>query len=156
MAVAMARTETQIREIKVTGGAVHLIDAEANHTQSMDILSRNGMRALTYQEAFVHLMQNPELKEQLKGKWFYLAGEGFHADGYHTVDDKGNLKEGRGNPEQTVYTYSGKQPLSLGVGSDAGVYYRRFDLDATSRLWMLLGWWSESSLTDQAKPKLAS
>ncbi|MDE1768867.1 MAG: hypothetical protein KGH64_04810 [Candidatus Micrarchaeota archaeon] len=128
MAFAIARTQTQVREIKVTGGSVALIDAEANHAQSIEILSKHGMRPPTYQEAFVHLMQNPGLKEQLKGKWFYLAGEGLQANGYHTIDNTGNLKAGRGNPEETVYAYPGSRPLSLMVDSDTIVYLRRFFL----------------------------
>ncbi len=57
------------------------VNLTGNHAKSIKILQDNGMRALTYQEALVWLMQNPEIKEQLKNKWFYLEGVGTDKSG---------------------------------------------------------------------------
>ncbi len=106
------------------------VNLTGNDAQSMKILADHSMRPLTYQEALVWLMQNPEIKEQLKGKFFYLEGVGTDKSGLYTVGGKGELKPGSGEFEETVLVWSGKNPLSLGVcsGDRARVGGRRFDL----------------------------
>jgi hypothetical protein len=101
----------------------------------MGILEKNKMRPLTKEEALVWLTQNPEMKEQLKGRWFYLAEkDGIALDGLFTVNAKGELVKPTGNEtlEQTVRVWSGKNPLCLLVYSDYGAADggRRFVLDA--------------------------
>ena len=103
----------------------------------MKVLSDNGLRPLTYQEALVHLTQNPELKEQLKEKSFYLASNDefrgrFRADDQYNIDDNGTLIRGRGSPENTVYVYRGNGPLLFGVRSDfeTRIHEKRFDIYA--------------------------
>ena len=124
--------QVKFREVNTTG--VFLAHAGADQKTSMALLKRNGFRALTYQEALVKIDQNPELKEQLKDKWFYLDGKGSAISGYYTFDEKGELTQGKGDIEKTVYAYSGKNPLSLGVRTDynASIYGRRFGFDAYS------------------------
>ena len=54
---------------------VFINQTEANHKDSMCILQQNGLRPLNYKEALVKIDQNPELKEQLKGKRFNIDGK---------------------------------------------------------------------------------
>ncbi|VVB77074.1 Uncharacterised protein [uncultured archaeon] len=133
MAKTIELTQIHFKEMKA---AVPILFAETNadYRKTMDILSHNGLRPLTTQEALVNLNQSPELKEQLKGKWFYLDGKGSELSGYFTFNDKGELAKGKGDIEKTVYAWSGSQPLSLYVPSDYYARYneRRFNLDAVN------------------------
>ena len=126
--VENARAETQPKEMDST--AVFMSEIAANHADSMALLQQNGSRPMTYQEALVLIDRGPELKEQLKGKWFYLEGKGLEESGYHTFDNKGNLTEGKGDIEKTVYLWKGENPLSLDVHTDddARINARRFNL----------------------------
>ncbi len=111
------------------------VNLTGNRDQSMKILADHDMRALTYQEALVWLTQNPEIKQQLKGKFFfYLEGVGIDKNGLYTVDGKGELKSGSGKLEETVRVWPGKNPLSLDVVSDgdARIVGGRFVLDGVS------------------------
>ena len=123
-----------------------------NHTDSMALLSRNGLRPLTHQEA---LSRSSELITELKGKWFYLDGQGTEKSGIYAFNDKGELVRPTGNEsiDQKVRVWSGNQPLSLGVYSGDGAAYggRRFVLMRASGRTVLRRWWLESS-----KPKLAA
>ena len=133
MAPTMQKTQTAFKELKTSmGWKVFTADVNANHSKSMKLLEDNGLRPLTRQEALVIVDQNPELKQQLKGKWFYLAGKGAEESGYHTFNRKGNLTEGKGDIEKTVYVYRGFSPLSLIVHEDdvARNLVRRFVLYA--------------------------
>ena len=109
-----------------------IYEKSANHKDSIAFLKSKGMRLLTYQEALVWLDKDSEAKSKLKGRWFYLEGKGTQLSGYYTFNDKGELKEGKGEIEKTVYVYSGNNPLSLGVRTDNYTRDcgRRFDLVA--------------------------
>lgn len=102
----------------------------------MELLDKAGLRPLTYKEALCTLMDNEELKNQLKGKWFYLAGTGKdinRENGLYTIDRDGSLVNGSGpSPETTLRYFNGPHPLSLFVLSDdfTSIYYRRYDLAA--------------------------
>jgi hypothetical protein len=100
----------------------------------MKALMEGDLKALKYQEALLLLMKDETLKNALKGKWFYLAGEGMDKGGHFTIDGRGELvgRQGTVSPENTVYVYGGSNPLALGVDSDAGAAQvgRRFDLFA--------------------------
>lgn len=116
MATATRAKETvQVEFREVSKTAVFVAQTEANQKTSMSLLQQNGFRPLTYQEAIVKIDQNPELKEQLKDKWFYLDGKGSQLSGYYTFNDEGELTQGKGDIEKTVYVWKGNQPLSLGV-----------------------------------------
>ena len=91
---AKKTVQADIREIGTTG--VFIAHTQADQENSMNLLQQNGFRALTYQEAFVKLDQNPELKEQLKGRWLYLDGKGSELSGFYISDEKGELAENRG------------------------------------------------------------
>lgn len=117
------RETAQVAFREISNSGVSIAFTNANQKESMSLLQQNGLRAMTYQEALVKIDQNPELKEQLKGKWFYLAGEGSSLSGFYTFNEKGELTQGKGNKEKTVYACNGSQPLSLHVHSD---YYARF------------------------------
>ncbi len=132
MTATLQRTQTTFKEVKTSTIPVFIANVKADHSKSMRILEDNGLRPFTKQEVLVIVDQNPELKQQLKGKWFYLAGKCLEEGGYHTFDEKGNLKEGKGEIEKTVYLYKGTQPLSLDVYEDDGARNdeRRFYLVA--------------------------
>ena len=110
---------------------IKIIKKRANYEKSMEILQENDLESLTYQEALIH---RAELIKAFKGewKWFYLAGNGIDKSGYHSIDKNGEVREGKGKIENTVYIWKGNNPLSLFVHSDdsASVYGRHFDLDA--------------------------
>jgi hypothetical protein len=127
---AKETVQVEFREVNASG--VFLAQTEANQKNSMSLLQQNGFRPLTYQEAIVKIDQNPELKEQLKGKWFYLDGKGSQLSGYYTFNDKGELTQGKGDIEKTVYVWKGSQPLSLYVRTDVDArdLVRRFLLSA--------------------------
>lgn len=128
MAGTQVKEQSVFREIKGSSTAFFVSEQRGNHTQSMELLSKNGLRPLTYQEA---LVLAPELIAQLKGKWFYLNGKGNVSDGIYTFNKSGELIElsGKGSIDQKVRVWSGKQPLSLHVDSgDARNYGWRFDL----------------------------
>ncbi len=133
MATARRAKETvQIAFREVNASGVFIAQTEANQKNSMSLLKQNGLRPLTYQEAIIKIDQNPELKEQLKGKWFYLDGKGSQLLGYYTFNDKGEFTQGKGDIEKTVYVYKGSQPMSLDVYMDDDAFFseRRFLLYA--------------------------
>jgi len=110
-----------------------ILNQAGDHKKSMKILTDNGLRPITYQEA---LSRSEELIEAFKGewKWFYLAGSGIELDGEYTFAKNGaivNLK-GKEKPDKIVRVWPGGNPLSLGVGSGYYVaqYGWRFALDA--------------------------
>ena len=134
---------TQFNEVRNSG--VFIAWTEANREDSMRLLQQNGLRALTYQEAIVKIDQNPELKDQLKGKWFYLIGKGSVLSRYYTFNDKGELTQGKGDIEKTVHAWKGSQPLSFFVLTDgaASTDGRRYVLGAcyspVSAAWVVVG-----------------
>ena len=128
---APTRLKPEIREVEVNGGKVYLVITDADYAKSKDILSKNGLRLLTRQEALAYLTQNSKLKEQLKGKAFWLADKGSKDDGCYTIDSEGNIKPGEGNPEKTVNIGPGPSQLLLGVSSDVNVNWR-FEISANS------------------------
>jgi len=121
--------------VGTTGSTLYVLKTEANHSKSMGLLEESGLRPLKYQEVLPLLMKDEALKNSLKGKWFYLAGEGLNEDGIYTVNDKGELAKIEGEElslEKKVRAWSGKNPLSLCVysGNDAAYHSRRFCLVA--------------------------
>lgn len=133
MALRTSTRETaQVSFREISNSGVSIAFTNANQKDSMSLLQQNGLRAMTYQEALVTIDKNPELKEQLKGKWFWLDGKGTELSGYYTFNEKGELTKGKGNIEKTVYAWSGSQPLSLSVRTDgdARFYERRYSLSA--------------------------
>jgi hypothetical protein len=123
---------------RVEGSTLYMLQQEADHPQSMKLLEEAGLRPYTYQEILPILMKDEQLRNALKGKWFYLAGAGIDKEGIFTVDEKGELKEiGKEEipVEQSVCVFSGKNPLSLDVNSDgdAADYGWRFYLVASSK-----------------------
>lgn len=128
------------QEVGTTG--VFTAQTEANQTNSMDQLQKNGLKALTYQEALIKIGQNPELKEQLKGRWLYLDGKATELSGFYMFNEKGELakisgpailKKGKGDLEKIVFVLKGSQPLSLLVQTDDFARYGgfRFGIYAT-------------------------
>ena len=126
---AAEKAKVEFREV---GAGVFIAETKANHEDSMSILQRNGFRALTYQEALVKIDQNQELKEQLKRRSFYLDGKDSALSEYYIFNEKGELTQGKGETEKTVFVCKGSQPLSLLVHGDylAGHFGGRFYLDA--------------------------
>jgi len=136
MTASAQRSETataaQFKEMKSLGKSIFMLEQGADHANSMRILDENGLRPLTSQEALTHISKTPELKNQLRGKWFYIAGKGLKEDGLYTFDKEGNLKEiGKEKPsyEKTVRGWKGNRPLSLYVNYSS-LYGRRFYLRA--------------------------
>ena len=103
----------------------------------MKLLSEAGLRPLSYQELLPLLMEDEQLRNTLKGKRFWIAGQGMNKNGIFTIDEKGELVpllqgffKKKTSVEQKVRVFSGNQPLSFGVDSDYGAadLGRRFNL----------------------------
>ena len=123
----MSRTQVkkQVAFQEVRSNAVSLFISQqgGNHADSMALLSKNGLRPLTYQEAF---SRSSELIPQLKGEWFYLDGQGIQESGIYTFNEKtGDLVQATGNEfiDKKVRVWSGNQPFSLFVFSDYDARY---------------------------------
>lgn len=104
---------------------------ESNYKQSMYLLERNGMKALTYQEALVLLMRDEVLKNALKDEWFWLSGNGIDREESFTIDEKGELvRRTEKNMEKLVRAWSGNNQPYLVVLSDEFAAYvgRRFGI----------------------------
>lgn len=101
---------------------VFVAKISANRRQTIDILKENGLVPITYREALININQNQQLREELKGKWFWVAGKRMDIEeGSYTFDRKGIGKES-GDPEQTFFFYSGIYKLHLEVRDDKAVY----------------------------------
>ncbi len=111
---------------------VFISQTNANQIESSSILRDNGLRLLTYSEALVLITKSLLLKEELKGNWFFLIGRGLNENGYHTFNNKGELSEGKGDREKTIYVHPGENPLSLDVRLCNNAFNDecRFDLGA--------------------------
>lgn len=125
----------KIKFSAVDNTGVFMANTKANQKDSMSLLKQNGLRALSYQEAFVKIDKNPKLKDQLKGKWVYLKGEGSELSGFYMFNDKGELskisgpailKKGKGDLEKIVFVLKGSEPLSLLVQTDDFARYGGF------------------------------
>jgi hypothetical protein len=140
--VLMAKDTFQMEftEVSITG--VFIAHTQANEENSMKLLKQNGLRALTTQEALTKIDQNPELKEQLKGRWFYLNEKGSELSGFYIFNENGEftkiagpaiLKKGKGNLERIVFVLKGSHRLSLLVQTDDFARYGgfRFGIYAT-------------------------
>ena len=125
------------RQVKgATGKTLYILEKEANHPDSMKLLSEAGLRPLSYREILSLLMEDEQLKNALKGKQFWLAGKGIEKEGILTINEKGELREiareEKPSAERKVYVWSGDQPLSFKVYLDdfAANVGRRFSLNA--------------------------
>jgi hypothetical protein len=120
--------QAKFREVKSEKPSLFILETKADYADSMKILEKNGLRPLTYQDAF---SRSSELITELKVKWFYLAGQGLKEDGLYTFDEQGELIKLTGNEtcDQKVCVWSGDQPLYLEVDS-GGFYGSRFVLYA--------------------------
>lgn len=110
---------------------VQVSETESNYDQSMLLLEKYGLRALTYQEALVILMKDEALKNALKDKWFWLAGSGIDREESFTVDRNGELvRAPEKNIEKLVRAWSGNSTPYLVVLSDDFAAYvgRRFGI----------------------------
>lgn len=121
----MSRTQVKeqvaFQEVRSNAVSLFILQQRGNRADSMALLSKNGLRPLTYQEAF---SRSSELIQQLKGEWFYLYGQGIQEkSGIYTFNEKtGDLVQAIGNEsiDKKVHVWSGNQSLSLFVRSDNG------------------------------------
>lgn len=126
MAMAPQASETRYGDFKPvagsTGATIYVLQKKANHPKSMKLLSDAGLRPMTYQELLPLLMKDEQLKNALKGKWFWLAGQGMEKEGIFTINEKGELREitkkEKLSVEQKVRAFLGEQPLSFDVDWD--------------------------------------
>ena len=98
-----------------------------NYEQSAELLARNGMRMLTYREAF---SLAPEIIKELKGKMFYLDGKGAPTEfGVYTYTADGELAKitGKEKSEQRVRVFAIDERATLYTYFDSAINWR-FDL----------------------------
>jgi hypothetical protein len=121
-AIKEARKKLGFKEVKTsTGGMLYVSEKRADYSTSKSMLEQADLELITRQEALSTLMKDKKLKESLKDKWFWLAGEGMNKEReLYTIDKNGELVEvtGKASPEKTVRVWNGENPLSLGVRSD--------------------------------------
>jgi tetratricopeptide (TPR) repeat protein len=111
--------------------SISALEDKADYSRAMALLRREGLRPLSYQEAFVSIDQSSELKKCLKGKAFWLAGDEIQATGIHEFNRAGELVkvERMTDRERTVEILPGYYPLTLWVTPDGGDH-ERFTLSA--------------------------
>ena len=124
--------DTYSAKFSINASKPVVFEIRADYRESMKILKEHGLRLLTFQEALVAIDKDPNLKEQLKGKRLYLDGRGSQLSEDYTFNDEGELTQGIGDMERTVYAWKSSRPLSLDVRTDnkASHYGRRFYLNA--------------------------
>lgn len=127
--------ESVFKEIHSEGKTPLFVYSQiVEHPETMKLLSDDGLRPLTYQEA---LARAPELIKKLKGWWFRLDGQGIHEDGTYTYDANGELAEptGKETVNQKVLVFPGVLPLSLNIFADytSEVARARFGLYGDTR-----------------------
>ena len=134
---AQQADKNDFRQVRgATGKMLYILEKEATHQDSMKLLSEAGLRPMTYQEILPLLMEDEQLKNALKGKRFWIAGQSMKKEGVFTINEKGELrditKEENPSAEQKVRVWSGNQPLSFVVYSDdyAAFFGGRFYLFA--------------------------
>ncbi len=116
------KEQTQFRQV----GSLFISAERGDHDHSKELLAENGLRMLTYREAFANA---PELVKELKGKWFFLAGEVTDKSGIFTYDAKGELVRPTCDEvyDKKIRVYPGNTSLVLDV--DDNTTSHRFCLD---------------------------
>ena len=76
-------------------------------------------------------MLNREIKDTLKGNWFWLAGAGHGAADHHLMlSNDGILGGGVSNKEKTLHVHGGHCPLCLKVNDYVAQGSSRFEMFA--------------------------
>ncbi|MGD0728704.1 MAG: hypothetical protein ABR981_01360 [Candidatus Micrarchaeaceae archaeon] len=88
---SLLERKAQFREIQSLGKTIGILEEKEDFSGSMRELISNGYRAMTKQEVLIHLSQDPELRKILKGKWFWIEGEGLEQTKSFRIDEKGEL-----------------------------------------------------------------
>lgn len=119
-------------------GTLFIAEQSAGHALSMELLATNGLRPLTYQEA---LSRSLELMKELKGKRFWLAGQGIHGEDEVCIFNAQSelvKSTGKESLDKRIRVWSSDQPLSLTVLSDADTAYygARFTLSGNWPLYV--------------------
>jgi hypothetical protein len=110
----------------VAGKGVYVNLTYTKRSNALDMLEEDNLRLMTPKEAISMLHNDPGLRRALQGKIFPIEGSGdvkgygifdSHAssqipDSYN-LNEKGELKEGRSNPHNTINIYKGKNPLLI-------------------------------------------
>lgn len=115
--------------------ALYVLKQTADNSKSAKILSKNGLRLLTHQEA---LSRSSELIRELGGESFCLTGAVPKKEGFYSFDASGELVELKGNEtkDQKVHVIPGKGPLSMTVDSVV-LAGGRFTLNSAASLFPL-------------------
>ena len=106
---------------------------ERDHRDSLLWLGAIGLRPLELHETLFALTHDQNLKNALKGKIFYINGQGTFLGGRYRILEDGNLlKKKKIDPEWCISVEGGHQQLSIAVRSDERTerYGNRFELDA--------------------------
>ena len=109
----------QSKRIEVDGYFI-LPDA-ASISESRARLCASDLRLLEQEEAFLIAVK---AKEQLKGRWFWISGEGgTEKEGIYRFNKNGALSRGEGaSAENTVRIFPGKGPLAIFILTDEGTH----------------------------------
>jgi hypothetical protein len=127
--------KSKFKELKgSTEVSLFVLNKEADHATSMKLLDEAGLRPLEKEE-IRFLVKDKTLRDPLRTKWFYIAGQGEDEEGLFAINEEtGAFSKGKGSSvENTVRVYKGKYPRSLYVYSDnyASFGGRRYDLGAS-------------------------
>lgn len=137
----------EFTEIKCGTASVFFAQAHLNHQESMETLSKNGLRPLTYQETFDYISKSPVLRAILEGKILWIEGDGSEIAHLSNGKDQFMLLKFDGNGELShmsngdyrdvpsaniVYAHFGPGPLSVGVHNGESDFMRaKYNLSAT-------------------------
>ena len=116
-------------------GALFVSDQGGNRAESLKLLAKNGLRAVTYREA---LSSSSELAKELKGRCFWLAAENIPCKvGSYTFTPSGELSKPVGNeaPEKKVLVIATDGPMCLSVGADS-ITVEKFCLYSVSKTYL--------------------
>ena len=114
------REEARVTEVQVKTSLFVLgTGSPISRKEARDMMEREEMRMLTYQELLVYLKNNPELRSQLSGLNVHTAGEVNDLPRWCRTDKAGNLYDAgtreRKASEDIVEVKSGLMPVILRV-----------------------------------------
>jgi len=120
-----------------TGTKILILDPDNGAWKQ--VLRERGLRLLDLDEIIFLMATDYELKEQLKGKRFYLGDMGTERHGEYLIEEDlpsfHRLVPGASkDPERNLHFYKGPEPVIFGVHTDEVAYLpscnRRFYADA--------------------------
>ena len=119
---------------QIWDSGIYITNNDAKRKHAFELLEEDNLRPIKYDELLASFSKYPYLRKKLEGKLFHIEGSGsiggygmFDGNGSvsvpdcYTVNDKGELKKGRGDIYKNVYVYTGRHPLVFYVPMEHAV-----------------------------------